>query len=167
MTSQETPVTIWYLAMDHQDELIQKALPDTSFEIHECQEKLFEINRFFYSFVGQYWEWTEKQHWSDKQWQDYAEAPNRRIWIAYINKTPAGYFELSKNEHNVVELDYFGLIRHFIGKGFGGGFLSLAIEAAWQWGARRVQVNTCSKDHPGALANYQARGFRIYKTVTQ
>jgi hypothetical protein len=27
----------------------------------------------------------------------------------------------------------------------------------------RVWVHTCTLDHPGALANYQARGFAIYK----
>ena len=53
----------------------------------------------------------------------------------------------------------------YLGQGLGGGFLSLAIEQAWNWGAERVQVNTCSLDHPGALANYQARGFSIYKTL--
>jgi hypothetical protein len=30
-------------------------------------------------------------------------------------------------------------------------------------GARRVWVHTCSLDHPGALANYLARGFRVFK----
>ena len=30
-----------------------------------------------------------------------------------------------------------------------------------------VVVNTCSLDHPGALANYQARGMRIFKTDTR
>jgi hypothetical protein len=27
----------------------------------------------------------------------------------------------------------------------------------------RVWVHTCTRDHPGALANYQARGMVIYK----
>ncbi|WP_086936379.1 GNAT family N-acetyltransferase [Endozoicomonas montiporae] len=152
--------------MEHEHELVRKPLPNARFEIRECLEKQFEVNRFFYQFVGRHWNWNDKLSWSDKQWQDYAETPNRRTWIAYVDNSPAGYFELSKNSDNIVELDYFGLTERFVGKGYGGGFLSLAIEAAWQWNAHRVQVNTCSKDHPGALKNYQARGFRLYKTVT-
>ena len=165
MTATQAPVTIWYLAMECQDDHVRKALPDARFEIRECLEKQFEINQFFYHFVGRHWEWTDKLHWTDQQWREHAEAHNRRTWIAYVNNSPAGYFELSKNDDDVVELDYFGLTKRFVGKGFGGGFLSLAIESAWQWGAKRVQVNTCSKDHPAALANYQARGFSIYKTT--
>jgi hypothetical protein len=34
-------------------------------------------------------------------------------------------------------------------------------------GAQRVWVHTYSLDGPYALANYQARGFQIYKQETQ
>jgi hypothetical protein len=37
---------------------------------------------------------------------------------------------------------------------------------AWDWGATRVWVHTCSLDHPSALANYQARGMRLYRHET-
>jgi len=33
-------------------------------------------------------------------------------------------------------------------------------------GASRVWVHTCTLDHPGALPNYIARGFRVYKEET-
>lgn len=64
-----------------------------------------------------------------------------------------------------VEIAYFGLLPQFIGKGFGGHLLTRAVEQAWAMGARRVWVHTCTLDGPAALANYQARGFRIYKEV--
>jgi len=32
-------------------------------------------------------------------------------------------------------------------------------------GASRVWLHTCTLDHPSALANYKARGFRIFKEV--
>ena len=34
-------------------------------------------------------------------------------------------------------------------------------------GARRVWLHTCTLDHPNALANYQARGLRMFKQETQ
>ena len=39
--------------------------------------------------------------------------------------------------------------------------LAQAITAAQMRGATRVTLNTCSLDHPSALANYQARGFVV------
>jgi GNAT superfamily N-acetyltransferase len=67
-----------------------------------------------------------------------------------------------------VEIAYFGLLPEFIGRGLGGAMLTSAIENAWAWSPTpsRIWVHTCNRDHPGALANYQARGFKIYKTVT-
>ena len=67
-----------------------------------------------------------------------------------------------------IEIAYFGLLPEFIGRGFGGGLLTSAIETAWTWAPTpsRVWVHTCNRDHPSALANYQARGFKIYKKVT-
>ena len=44
--------------------------------------------------------------------------------------------------------------------------LTSAIEQAWQMSPApsRVWVHTCNRDHPQALANYQARGMIIYKS---
>ncbi|MHC4106046.1 MAG: GNAT family N-acetyltransferase, partial [Planctomycetota bacterium] len=47
--------------------------------------------------------------------------------------------------------------------GIGRQLLTAAVERAWQMGARRVLVHTNTRDHPHALGNYQARGFRIFK----
>ena len=40
--------------------------------------------------------------------------------------------------------------------------VTAAITRAWDMSAKRVWVHTCSLDHPRALPNYQARGFRIF-----
>jgi hypothetical protein len=48
----------------------------------------------------------------------------------------------------------------------GGALLSRALEDAWQMEPRRVWVHTCTLDHPAALANYQARGMKIYRSET-
>ena len=49
------------------------------------------------------------------------------------------------------------------GKGLGGLLLTEAIRRAWDFGASRVWVQTCTQDAPTALPNYLARGFRIFK----
>jgi GNAT superfamily N-acetyltransferase len=62
-----------------------------------------------------------------------------------------------------VEIVYFGLLPSFIGQKLGGPLLTSAIQRGWQTGASRVWVHTCDLDHPHALANYQARGMRVYQ----
>ncbi len=62
-----------------------------------------------------------------------------------------------------VEIAYFGLLSGYIGRGVGGRLLTIAARLAWQMGAYRVWLHTCTKDHPHSLANYQARGFRVFK----
>ena len=75
----------------------------------------------------------------------------------------AGYFEL-RREGDDVELVYFGLLRHYHGRGLGGHFLTQAIQRAWEGTTRRVWVHTNTLDHPAALPNYLKRGFKIFKT---
>ena len=80
--------------------------------------------------------------------------------------TPAGYYELEKQEDGSVRIECFGLRRPFIGQGLGGGLLTKAIERCWEMGAHRVWLSTCSHDHAHALQNYLARGFKLIKEMT-
>jgi GNAT superfamily N-acetyltransferase len=56
---------------------------------------------------------------------------------------------------------------HAIGHGAGRALLRHAIDAAWAEAPRALTVNTCTADHPRALPNYQAAGFRILRTVRE
>lgn len=154
-------VTTWSLEITSRDQLIPKPVTDPDFVIQECRVKQFLFNRFLYSYVGKQWQWTDKLVWPDEQWRDYAENDNLRLWVGYYQGSPAGYFELQKVDSDI-EIAYFGLAEPFIGKGLGGCLLSAAIEEAWNWGAKRVWVHTCTLDHPYALQNYQARGLRVF-----
>ena len=159
-------ITVYHLEMLSSQHHQVKSLP-TQLTVVEAEIKQAAVNRFLYQFIGADWNWYEKLSLSDQQWREYAENENLRTWIAYCSGSIAGYFELQKQADSTVELAYFGLAPASIGKGFGGALLSQAIEAAWQWGGtQRVWVHTCSLDHQHALANYQARGFSLFKTET-
>lgn len=132
--------------------------------VRECEVDCWEVNRFLYQYIGKPWHWTDKLTWTDSQWQDYVSQPGIRTWIGYWKGAIAGYYELSDDLQGNVEIMYFGLAEPFIGKGLGGYFLSNAIECAWSIaGVQRVWVHTCTLDHPQALANYQARGFSLFR----
>jgi GNAT superfamily N-acetyltransferase len=158
-------VTTTYLEMQSKDELKSKhsTLP---VEIRQVEIPLPELNRFFYTTVGRDWYWIDRLNWSYTQWKQWVDRPELQTWVLYVRGTPAGYFELEKRQHTV-NIAYFGLLAQFVGKGVGGYFLSRAVEKAWAWNAARVTVNTCTLDHESALANYQARGFKIYKQKTE
>ena len=151
----------WYLQMLCPEELRPNALlPET--QLMRLEIPLPALNRFFYQEVGKLWQWTDRQNWSEEEWRNWAEREKVQTWMLHLRGTPAGYFELDDQDGDV-EISYFGLLHQFLGKGLGGGFLTASVEKAWEMGAARVWVHTCSLDHPNALNNYQARGFRIYR----
>lgn len=169
-SGQEQGIATYYLEMLSPDQQQRStadpaALADLS--LVECLSPQYQYNRFLYQLVGEQWQWTEKNQWSNQQWQDYAEAPNLRTWVAYHRGTPAGYFELQSQDQGNIEIVYFGLASAFIGRGYGSYLLDEAISQAWQWQAKRVWVHTCSLDHPHALANYQKRGMTLYDTTRE
>ncbi len=158
-------VVTTYLEMTSPGELRPKHSADAGFTVREVLERDWQLNRWFYLTVGEPWGWTGKRTWSDKRWQRYVNSDALRTFVGEHNGVIAGYFELYRAKSEV-EIEYFGLLSEFIGRGLGGPLLTSAIEHAWAWNAERVWVHTCSLDHPSALANYQARGFRIYRTST-
>lgn len=160
--------TTYYLEMLDPQQLRPKGRPSVDFEVRESRCKSFPVNRFFYHYVGHAWKWKDKLSWTDDQWREYAHSPELRLWIGFVQGTPAGYFELHRDpQTGDVEIAYFGLAGAFVSQGLGGYFLTSALEAAWEWETSRVWVHTCSLDHPAALSNYQARGMVLYDEVIE
>lgn len=91
-------------------------------------------------------------------------------WLIYVNDDVAGFLELQAHEHHEVEIMVFGLVPEFIGKGYGAAALSEAVRIAWRTAPldskvpRRIWLHTSTRDHPAALPNYEARGFRCFAT---
>jgi GNAT superfamily N-acetyltransferase len=159
-------VTIYHLQMNDPAQLQPKRLQLPGFELRQVELPLPELNRFLYASVGVDWHWTERLYWNYQQWQQWLERPDVQTWIGYLSGTPAGYFELQKQSEGAVEIVYFGLLPRFTGQGLGGHLLTCAIEQAWRLGASRVWLHTCTLDHPAAVANYRARGFKLFRQET-
>ena len=122
------------------------------------------MNRFLYALVGADWRWTDKSPWTDAQWREYAEADQMRTFLAFLDGSIAGYYELHREPVGDVEIAIFGLAPKFVGKGYGGALLTDALEQAWGMKPGRVWLHTCTEDHPSALPNYLARGMIVYKS---
>ena len=158
-------VGITYLKMTNRSQLNPRRSDVDGLEIKRAELPLPEFNRFLYTAVGGDWYWVDRLSWTYQQWKEWVERPDMHTWIAYINGTPIGYFELDKEE-NYVEISKFGLVGSAIGSGLGAHLLTECVKRAWDMGPSKVQLDTCTLDHPGALHNYQSRGFKIYNTGT-
>jgi GNAT superfamily N-acetyltransferase len=166
VATKPTTVTVWYLEMLDPSWLQPAPLPDERLAVVRAEISSPELNRFLYTTVGADWYWLDRLDWSDAQWLAYLDRPEVETWVAYLAGTPAGYFELTQPGQpgeGWIQIEYFGLLPRFIGRGIGGYLLTYAVRRAWALGTQRVTVNTCSLDGPHALANYQARGFRVYE----
>lgn len=160
-------VTIYYLEMTDPHDLRPKRIEHDGLEIRQAEIPSPELNRLLYTAVGGDWYWIDRLDWTYQQWLEWVDRPELETWVAYVSGTPAGYFELERQSDGNIEIACFGLLPQFIGRGLGGHLLTVATERAWQMEASRVWVHTCSLDHRGALANYRARGFRVFREETQ
>jgi ribosomal protein S18 acetylase RimI-like enzyme len=120
--------------------------------------------RFLYTEVGREHRWFDRLPWTDAQAQAYLDDPAISLWLATVDGETAGYFELRREAGGAVEIAYIGLLPQYTGRGLGGALLTGAVERAWESGAARVWLHTCSFDHPAAIPNYLARGFSIFRT---
>lgn len=159
-------VTVWHLEMLDPVQLRPSYSTVSGLEFREARLPVPEFNRFLYTAVGGDWYWRDRLSWEYGRWVQVLTQPGYETWVAWLHGSPAGYFELDHTADKSVEIAYFGLLPHFVGKGIGGALLTRAIERSWEKGAARVWVHTCSLDHPAALANYQARGLRLFKEET-
>jgi GNAT superfamily N-acetyltransferase len=158
--------TVTYLEMLHRSELMPAKRPSVEMETKQAEIPCPELNRFFYTAIGGDWYWIDRLPWTYDQWAAYVSRPGHETWVAYVQGTPAGYFELEGELGGEVELAYFGILPQFIGQGIGGHLLTLAVQRAWERDPPRVWLHTSSFDHPQALKNYLAHGFRIVRKDT-
>lgn len=158
-------VTIHSLELTGADQLEAPVDAQPGYELVRVGTVCPELNRFLYATVGAPWTWFERLSWSYDRWLEFLDRDEVATWVAYRDGCPVGYFELEQQPPVSVEIAYFGLLPQFIGRGFGAALLRDAIAAARAFGGERVWLHTCSLDHPSALANYQARGFRVFDRV--
>ena len=151
----------WTLQLDSCDALRPKYVAGADVSIQRVEIPLPALNRFLHEEVGTEFQWGGYENWTDADWTEYANRDGLETWVLYVQGTPAGYFETEHFEDGSARIHNFGLLRPFFGQGLGAHLLSFAANRAFERGADRVWLRTCSKDHPNALPNYQSRGFRI------
>lgn len=136
-------------------------LPAGKLALIQAEDCPVSFYRYLYETVGTPWVWFERRLLSDAQLAAEINRPNTEIFVLYVAGVPAGYFEINL-EASETELNYFGLVPDFIGRGLGPFLLQAAIDRAWSRPIERFWVHTCTFDHPRALPLYQRLGFAVY-----
>jgi GNAT superfamily N-acetyltransferase len=119
--------------------------------------------------IGSPYGWSAVSY-TDQMWQDWLADARRQQWVVRCHGDVAGLVELEAQPGGEVEITTFGLVPEYVGQGFGGLALTLAVRLAWALppvqapAMRRVWLHTSSTDHPHALPNYLSRGFRTFRT---
>jgi hypothetical protein len=157
--------TVWRLEMTDPSQL-RPASGGPPFDLAHCAPDDHADLARLHAEIGRAHHWTDRDDWDARRWRVWLGRPDLHAWRIIVDGRSAGMIELVVHEDEV-ELNTFGLVPAFIGLGLGGATLTRATILAWELGApdiRRVYLSTNSLDHPRALPNYLARGYRVYGT---
>lgn len=172
-------VTTTYLQQLSPSGLVASSRPlPAGARIELAREISPEFSRFLYQGVGSDLNWADRLTLTRAQWEALMRTDGTETHVLYVDGAPGGYVELVARHAEggtEVEIMYFGLFPRCIGRGLGGALLTEGIARAWDLDTRcpgfapvtRVWVHTCSLDGPAAIANYEARGLRVFRTETE
>ena len=114
-----------------------------------------------YHEIGDDWLWWSRLTWDETALQAYLVEEETEIYVAEAGGEDIGLIELNLRPAPDIELRYFGVTPARIGTGLGGWLMRYAIAAVSRHRPRRMILNTCTLDHPGALAFYRRYGFAV------
>lgn len=155
-------MVITYLEMTKPPRFQHQSKRAENLSIIRSQQPTVGFYRFLYTSVGDNWLWYERNQMPDADLGKIIQHPKVKIYVLYVNGTPAGYSELDFRKKDEVELAYFGLMPDFIGRGLGSYFLRWSVDKAWSEEPKRLWVHSCNFDSPHAIATYQKAGFTAY-----
>jgi GNAT superfamily N-acetyltransferase len=156
-------VTRTYLQLTSRGELNAARLDDERAAVVQVGNCPASFYRYLYAEVGRLYHWTDRLPWTDEEIRAHLARQAITLWVMYVEGVPAGYFELERHADGATEIAYFGLLQEFLGRGLGKHLLTQAVTRAWEAGAGRVWLHTCTLDDPAALPNYLKRGFKPFK----
>ncbi len=124
--------------------------------LEECPVHFY---RYLYDAVGHDYHWVDRKRLSDEDLKAIIEADSTEITVVYVDGAPAGFGEIDYSDPDQPRIAYFGVMKEFQGRGVGGFLLDTLVRSAWSRGITMLSVETCTLDHPNALATYQKIGF--------
>lgn len=152
--------TVTYLEMKENPHLVAPHPPLVEpLALMQTKRIALPFYRYLFDAVGRPYKWISRKLLSNDQLAAIIHDDLVEIFVLYLDGAPAGYFELNFTKMPDAEISFIGLTPEHVGKGLGSYLLKTAISRAWEKGPSRVHLQTCTLDHPRALAMYQRCGF--------
>lgn len=163
----ETRYTVTYLEMTRPPTVAPPPRPAEPLALMAAAEPPLHFFLYLYRTVGAAYAWTDLLAWREADLAAFVQDPMVRLHVLYRAGAPAGFYQLDRREAGACDLAYFGLTPEAVGRKIGPWLLWTALQDAWSATpdpsppapVERVTVNTCTLDHPSALALYQRMGF--------
>lgn len=115
-----------------------------------------------YDAVGRDYAWEDLHAEPEDKLHSWLDDPAVSLWTMMHKGWPHGFFVLDARGGESCDIAYFGLVPEAMGRGLGTFLMRTAILTGWDIaGVQKLTVNTCSLDHPRALASYQKAGFTV------
>jgi len=161
-SARQIEVVITYLQMTERPVRPTIPTPAGRLALMRVEAPSVGFYRYLYNTVGEPWFWYARRRMDDEALRAAIQDPKVDIYVLYVNGEPAGYVELDRRPEPDIDFAYFGIFPQFVGRGFGPYLMNWAVDQAWQYGPKRLTVNTCTLDHPKAIRTYQRCGFVPY-----
>lgn len=158
--------TVTYLSMTERH-VYHVPVPKGQIALLRAHDIPVHFYRYLYDVVGRDYVWVFRKQMSDEELSGVLASPDTEVYVLYLDGVPAGFAELDLSQPDTVDLAYFGLVPDFVGRKLGPYFLHQVIGLMWGHRRTTLTVNTCTLDHPRALATYQKAGFEAVRRETR
>jgi GNAT superfamily N-acetyltransferase len=134
-------------------------VPDSPLRLERWSRVDAERYRALFALVGARWLWFSRLAMRDAELA--AKVAEVHAVIGPDGRD-AGLLELDFRSPGLCTIRFLGLAPDLAGKGHGRWLFAQALRLAWAPAVARVEVHTCSLDHPAALPAYLRAGFSAY-----
>jgi GNAT superfamily N-acetyltransferase len=141
----------------------QRPVPSGPWTLRKVQAPGVDWYRELYRRVGQDWLWIARLRMADAELITRLQSPQVEIHAVVNEGRDEGLLELDFRDAGACEIVFFGVTANLVGTGAGRWLMNRALELAWSWPIKRLWLNTCTFDHPSALAFYQRSGFHAFR----
>lgn len=160
-------LTTWHLEMLKPPVRTAKQPRPDGLEIVRVANTPVHFYRYLYNKIGEPWVWWERKRQTDDEISADLHDPGFEFFVPYLHGAPVGMLELNGRNPKDIQLNYFGIVPEFCGRGIGRYALEWSVDYVWSKKPDRYWVHTCSLDSPAALPTYRNAGFVLFDTITE
>ena len=158
----EVGAVVTYLEMTERPR--PRPMPDSPLRLVPWRDPDPARYRLLFERVGRRWLWYSRLLMDDARL-----GREIREVHAVVDRSgiEVGMVELDFEAKGECLIRFLGLVPELAGQGHGKWLFAQTLALCWRSGIGRVQVNTCTLDHPAALPSYLKAGFRAYKRALE